>query len=93
VSNPKLCIDCTYYRPFKKGSLDYGYIDKCLYPIAPDALVTGEAGNSFCTTNRTYSYLCGEDAKWFEPRPVIEPAGVKKPFWKFWQQNAERGSQ
>jgi hypothetical protein len=24
---------------------------------------------------------------------VIEPAGVKKPFWKFWQQNAERGSQ
>lgn len=82
MSNPKLCINCKYYKPFKRGSLNYGHIDNCIYPIGTDALVTGEARNNFCAINRTYSYLCGENAKWFEPRPVIEPSGVKKSFWE-----------
>ena len=63
----KLCKDCKWCR--KDGvnifyeRINYG--DICVRPDNIN-LVTGEANNYSCRYERIFSYLCGQEAKYWE---------------------------
>ena len=62
----KLCQDCKWC--LKGGvniSYDRTYLDTCIRPNNIN-LVTGEANNYSCRYERVFTYLCGQEAKYWE---------------------------
>jgi hypothetical protein len=70
----KFCKDCKF-----KGS-GYAYM-WCQHPNNGTNLVSGESNLVPAITNRESKFLCGKEARWFEPKPKEIPA---KPWYKFW---------
>jgi hypothetical protein len=86
----KFCIDCKHYVPY--GILYGGrQLYRCYSPEGITATLDVVSGKTFytepgfCDINRSYSFKCGPEAKWFVQKPA-EPAyvpHVNPPgFWK-----------
>jgi len=62
----KLCINCRFCEVTESNTKTcYGL------PATIDK-VTGRKQYGWCRSNRDYSFLCGEEAKFFEPIPEPE---------------------
>jgi len=70
----KLCKDCKWCSSDREGffSSKISKFSKCGYEESGSryVLVTGNVNdsNDYCATQRGSEYLCGKDAKWFEPK-------------------------
>jgi len=78
VTTPRYCRDCTYVRPDTHWTLIFQPKERwrfavCVAPPQPvggDELVNPLVATraEFCSIARSFERLCGQDAKWFEPR-------------------------
>lgn len=63
--NRKLCIDCAYFRYNR-----YRYKPhQCCYPTNLDSVSANPIHDCHFLRSRHEDRYCGEDAKWFAPKP------------------------
>ena len=79
--NKKLCIDCAYYRVYKYRANPR----KCIHPNNLDLVSADPIHDCHFLRGRHEDRYCGEDAKWFVPKPPEKEEAGKEKKAGFWQ--------
>jgi len=75
----RYCEDCRFYR----------MPEHCAHPEAhTDNMVSRAHAEALCKVARTYS--CGKEARFFEPKPIVEKVRVNTPRRLTWWQRLTR---